>query len=317
MAADAVRVSLIVLNYNGQDVIAECVLSLLRAAGPADEIIVVDNASPDGSASLVPQERRVRLIRRDINNFIFGLNDGLAVARGRHVAFLNNDIVVEPDFVDKCLVAFDAQDVFAVCPRILETSGRDQGSLTSGLFWRGIWYYKVHEHDAHAAETFFAVGGQSFFDTGMLRDLGSIDPLFWPMYHEDIELSLRARAAGLRIRYAPEAVVHHVGGHSSSRTFSRSQLRSFVRQNEFLTAWKLLSTRELLLTHLPYLPARLVAAIVRRDWATIRGFGRATTRLRRLRNSRKSARASRKLCNAEVARSVAPAALSIATRSVG
>jgi GT2 family glycosyltransferase len=308
---------MIVLNYNGRDVLGPCLESMVAAAGPDDEIIIVDNASPDGSADLVPDEPGIRLIRRTVNNFIFGLNDGVAVARGRYVGFFNNDIVVERDFVERCLRHFDGSDVFAVCPRILEKSGRDQGALTSGLYWRGIWYYKVHEHDPTAKETFFAVGGQSFFDADKLRSVGSIDPLLRPMYHEDIELSLRARSAGYEIRFAPDAVVHHVGGHASSRRFSRHELRSFVRQNEFLTAWKLLSARELARTHLPYLPLRLAIATWRRDWATWAGFVRALTRVRELRASRQAARFVRKVGLRELRHGVTPSALAISSQQVG
>ena len=68
----------------------------------------------------------------------------------------------------------------------------------------------------------------------MLDEIGSIDPLLWPMYHEDIELSYRAWKRGWRIRYAPDAIAHHRGGHSSKKAFSQRQLRSFVRQNEFV-----------------------------------------------------------------------------------
>ena len=100
-----IRVALIVLNYDGAAVIRPCLQSLGAAMGADDEIIVVDNASSDQSAELVAAEfPTARLIRRDTNNFIFGLNDGVDAAAGaQYVAFLNNDIVVEPDFVESAL----------------------------------------------------------------------------------------------------------------------------------------------------------------------------------------------------------------------
>ena len=270
-----VRASLIVLNYNGAEVLGPCLSSLLHDLGPDDEIIVVDNASADGSVSLVPDDPRVRLVQNDENRFIFGLNDGLAVARGRFVAFLNNDIEVRPGFLDRMVDAFTTEEVFAVCPRIYDRHGADQGAVTTGHFVRGLFFYRSHPHRELPSTIFFAVGGQSLFDRDKLVHLGSIDELLWPMYHEDIELSYRAWKAGYEIRYAPDAEVDHVGGHSSGRRFSATELRSFVRQNEYLTVWKNVTDPAMLATHLMLLPLRLLAALVKRDFATLVGFGRA------------------------------------------
>ena len=302
----AIRSSLIVLNFNGRGVVEPCLESLLAAMSPADEIIVVDNASIDGSADALSDASNLRVLRLTENTFIFGLNEGLAVARGEFVAFLNNDIVVEPDFVDRCLERFeDGADVFAVCPRILEMSGNDQGSRTAGFWHRGLIFYRTLPHSETPTDCFFAVGGQSFFRRETLEEIGSIDPLFWPMYHEDVELSYRAWKRGWRVRYAPAAIAHHVGGHSSQRVFTPAQLRSFVRQNEFLTVWKNVTDRRLLAEHLALLGPRLVAAALKWDWPTIVGFARASRRVGRTRVARRDARSHGRLGDREVLRRLA------------
>jgi GT2 family glycosyltransferase len=284
------RASLIVLNWQGGDVIGPCVDSLLAASGGRDEVIVVDNASTDGSREYLESRADIRLVKLASNTYIFGLNHGLAVARGRYVAFLNNDIVVDSGFIDACIERFDdGGDVFGVCPRILERTGVDQGSRTAGLWRRGVIFYRVLPHSPVPTDCFFAVGGQSFFRREMLEEIGSIDPLFWPMYHEDIELSYRAWKRGWRIRYAPNAVVHHRGGHSSSRAFTRGELRSFVRQNEYLTVWKNITQRRLLLEHVSLIVPRLTVASAKRDWPTLVGFARALRRFPEMRRARKTA----------------------------
>lgn len=300
-----VRSSLIVLNFNGQGVIAPCLDSLVLSMDSRDEIIVVDNASTDSSIELLRRRRDINLIELPHNTFIFGLNEGLARARGEFVAFLNNDIVVEQDFVEHCVARFDdGDDVFAVCPRILEMSGREQGSRTSGFWHRGLIFYRPLPHSPVPTDCFFAVGGQSFFRHDMLREIGSIDPLLWPMYHEDIELSYRAWKRGWRVRYAPDAVAHHVGGHSSQRAFSPSQLRAFVRQNEYLTIWKDVTDKRLLAEHLLFIPPRLATAALKRDWPTLVGFSRAVGKLPAAVRGRKSARAHMRAADHEVLRRV-------------
>jgi GT2 family glycosyltransferase len=296
-----IRASLIVLNWEGEDVIGPCLDSLAAAACPEDEIIVVDNASTDGSLELLRARSDIRLVALTENTYIFGLNDGLEVARGRYVAFLNNDMIVEPSFVERCLARFgDGEDVFAVCPRVLETTGLDQGSRTSALWRRGLIFYMALPHVPEATDCFFAVGGQSFFRRSMLDELGSIDPLLKPMYHEDIELSYRAWKRGWRIRYEPDAVAHHEGSHSSKRVFSRTQLRSFVRQNEYLTVWKNITDRRLLVEHIALIPLRLVTAVLKRDWATLVGFGRAASRLRAVARARRHVRTHARLRDRDV-----------------
>jgi GT2 family glycosyltransferase len=299
----SIRASLIVLNFNGREVIESCINSLVEAKGPKDEIIVVDNASTDGSVESLEKRRDIRLLRLDENTFIFGLNRGLEVARGQFVAFLNNDILVEPEFVERCLERFsDGMDVFAVCPRVLGMNGDDQGTRTSGFWLHGLIFFRPLSHSSEPTDCFFAVGGQSFFRRGMLDEIGSIDPLFRPMYHEDVELSYRAWKRDWRIRYEPLAIAHHVGGHSSQRVFTPSQLRSFVRQNEFLTVWKNITDASLLAEHVALIPFRLVAALLRRDWPTIVGFAHAARRLGEVRVARRTARTHMRVSDNEVLR---------------
>src|SRR5690349_20237802 len=91
--APLLRVSLIVLNYQGAELIGPCLESLVRDLGAHDEIIVVDNGSTDSSLDTIRTFNSVRLVELSENTYIFGLNSGLAEARGEYVAFLNNDIV--------------------------------------------------------------------------------------------------------------------------------------------------------------------------------------------------------------------------------
>lgn len=301
-----VRASLIVLNYNGRDVLEACVESLRAAKGRDDEIIVVDNASSDGSVEPLLERADVRVVRLHENTYIFGLNRGLEIARGEFVAFLNNDIVVDADFVERCVDRFaDGPDVFGVCPRILQMDGEDQGSRTAGFWHRGLIFYRVLPHSPMPTDCFFAVGGQSFFRREMLTEIGSIDPLLRPMYHEDVELSYRAWKRGWRVRYEPAAVAHHVGSHSSQRVFTAAQLRSFVRQNEFLTVWKDVNDRRLLAEHLMLLVPRLTVAALRRDWPTISGFWHAARRVGEVRRARRGSRLHARVADRDTLRRVA------------
>ena len=299
-----VRASLIVLNYEGEAVIGQCIASLLASAGEDDELIVVDNGSLDTSVDILHTfGGQIRLVLLDYNTYIFGLNRGLDVARGEFVAFLNNDMTVEVDFVDRCVDALQSggDDVFAACPRIIEVrTGADQGSRTAGYWENGLLFYRPLPHVATISDCFFAVGGQSFFRRSYLEEIGSIDPLFWPMYHEDLELSYRAWKRGWRILYVPDAVVHHLGGYSSKKVFSPVQLRSFVKQNELLMVWKNFTDRRLIVQHVALLLPRLALALVRGDVATLMGFRAAVARAPQALRARRQAKRHFRRSDAEV-----------------
>lgn len=245
-----------------------------------DELIVVDNGSTDGSALAVGQEfPQAKVVALAENQYIFALNAGLERASGRYVAFCNNDMVVEPGFIDEALGLF-GDNIFAVCARIIDRHGKEQGSRTSGRFKHGVLIYDPLPHVEHPTRCFFAVGGQSFYDRQKLVELGSIDELLHPMYHEDIELSYRAWKRGWEIVYAPKSVCHHLGGTTSSKVFTPVELRSFVRQNEVLTVWKDVTNPIMLVQHLCWLVVRFAKAVVVDDRGTTRGTLNAFRRLR-------------------------------------
>jgi O-antigen biosynthesis protein len=308
--SDVVRCSLIVLNYNDRAMVMDCIASMQRAISPDDEIIVVDNGSTDGSADAVSAlDPPVRVVRLPENRYIFSLNAGLDVARGQFVAFCNNDMLVETNFVDQALSCFVGEDVFAVCSRVLDRNGDEQGTRTAGYWRRGLLFYQPLPHDGRSTDCFFAVGGQSFFRRDLLAAMGSIDELLWPMYHEDIELSYRAWKNGYRVVYAPGSVCHHMGGHTSRRVFTATQLRSFVRQNELLIVWKDVTDPLLLLDHLVWILPRLAVALLRRDKGTIIGFFAAVRRLPQARRARRGARRGFRRTDREVLELVSAAAI--------
>jgi len=275
------RCSLIVVTYEARELVLACLQSLSDAVGPTDEIIVVENGSRDGSAQAIAQKfPAVKLVMLSENRYIFGLNDGLAQASGEFVAFCNNDMTVDPGFVDEAIAAFTKKEIFAVCPRVLR-GGQEQGSRTSGYWKHGLLFYQSMDHISEVTRCFFAVGGQSFFRRDVLVKIGALDELLWPMYHEDIELSYRAWRSGYEVVYAPGSVCYHLGGWTSSRVFSPTQLRSFVRQNELLTVWKDITSKRMIAEHCLWLPVHILAALVRGDRGTIFGYLKAGRRLPR------------------------------------
>jgi GT2 family glycosyltransferase len=215
-------VSVVVLNFNGRDWLPGCFGALAAQRGaPPFETILVDNASTDGSPALVRASwPQVRVEANPINaGFAAGNNAGARLARGEWLAFLNNDTVAEPDWLGRLHTEAAAHPecalitsrlVFLDDPSIVDSAG-DGYLRAGGAFKHG--HGAPVEAFASSREVFGACGGAFMIRRDAFVALGGFDPRFF-MNYEDVDLSYRARLAGLRTWYAASAIVRHAGGGS-------------------------------------------------------------------------------------------------------
>ena len=227
---DRHRVSAVVVNYNARDHLLECVRSL-RSDG-VEEIIVVDNASTDGSlAAITALDPDVVCVPTGGNlGFGSAANRGLAVASGVYVAVLNPDVVVESGTMKALAAALDADPTLAaVAPRVdnpdgtLYPSVRAFPSMTDAIGHAFLGFiaprnrfstrYRLLDWDhSRAVEVDWASG-----TCLMLRSAseeGRFDESYF-MYVEDVDLCWRLRQAGWRVGYEPAGRVIHTVGASS------------------------------------------------------------------------------------------------------
>lgn len=219
-------VYVLILNYNGKDYIADCLESLRASTYGNVKTLVVDNASPDGSAALVRQGfPEVELIENPRNEyFCKGNNIGLDAILPRnpdYVFILNNDTTVAPDCLER-LVAFMERTpdagacqpalVFMDRPELINSTGCR--CCLSGKTWdREI--NEPYNPKAPSARVLGVTGGALFARASMLREVGGFCEWF-KMYSEDVDLSLRIRTAGYELYCAPDALVRHKFGAASS-----------------------------------------------------------------------------------------------------
>lgn len=225
------RVTAVVLAWNGRDDTLACLRSLAQATYPELSTVVVDNASTDGGPEAVAVERPgVRLIRLDENRgFAGGVNVGLHAALedgADHLLLLNNDTTVDPGFLEPLVAAATDPGVAAACAQILHSDGRT-------IWYAGASYDPRRGHqgrhtgfgkpplvrDVHPYPTDRACGGAMVVPRRALERVGMLDESLFA-YAEDVDWSMRARAAGLEILVVPASVVFHgvsaaTGGASS------------------------------------------------------------------------------------------------------
>jgi GT2 family glycosyltransferase len=276
--------SILIPTFNGRDILAECLPSIAAAAaarGNADEIIVLDNASSDGTSDFLQGEfPHVRIIPLLDNKAIFALNDGAHAAKNDFLFFLNNDMLLKPGCIDALLAPFDAPDVFAVTGKVFQPDGAVQAARRRPAFNRGMfWYLAAGDPDAPGL-TLHALGGQSVFHKEKFLALGGLDPVFSPFYHEDLDLSWRALRGGWRILFEPRAEMIHKGAATAGRIYSKQQIATIMQKNLFLFIWKNFREPALIFRHLFWLPSRLARAAATRDSIFIDGFKAALPHLR-------------------------------------
>ena len=235
-------VSVIVLNYNGRQWLKPCLDALKAQQGAPDfEVIVVDNASADGSSDYVGEHYAdVRVHDAGSNlGFSGGNNAGARLAHGRLLVFLNNDTVAAPDWLQRLTSALDGRPgfgfatsriVFADNPARIDSAG-DGYLFAGGAFKRG--YGQPSEDFSESREVFGACGCAMVVKRDLFEALGGFDPAFF-IFYEDVDLSYRAQLLGARCWYAADAVVRHAG----SGTMGRQSFRAvFYGQRNLEWTW--------------------------------------------------------------------------------
>lgn len=208
--------SIIIVNYNGTAYIQPCLQSVLADLRPDDELIVVDNASTDGSAELVARTfPQIRLICSEVNlGFAGGCNLGAACASGRYLAFLNPDTQVSSGWLAALIAPLEAdRQVGLTTARILLLDDPERiNTAGASVHYTGLTLCRgmhMHRDTLQRQEEVGAVSGAAFVIwRHLFVKLGGFDETFFT-YMEDTDLSWRARLAGYRCVYVPDSIVYH------------------------------------------------------------------------------------------------------------
>ena len=217
--------------HNGGDHVVRCLECLAAQTHPAERVVLIDNASTDGSLaacrSYAEGEPRLagRLVIEPLSGnlgFAAGSNRGIGLAQTDLVALLNPDAFPEPEWLAMLVAAslrhpataaFGSRQMLAGAAGILDGIG-DRWHA-SGLAWRDGHGRRLRAKDLAAREIFSACAAAVLYRRQAVLDVGGFDEDYF-CYGEDVDLGYRLRLAGHAARYVPEAVVHHVGGASGA-----------------------------------------------------------------------------------------------------
>lgn len=238
------RTVLIVLTWNGLANLQHGLPSVFFQLGPADQLIVVDNGSTDGSADWVAARYPAASIIRNSTNrgFAAAVNQGIRATDSEWVITLNDDTVVSPGWLEALLAAAQGERVgMCACRMLLADDPARFDSAGIWVNWAGVawnrWYGEpVSAHPVEVAqEVFGPCGGAALYRRAMLDQIGLFDEDFFA-YYEDVDLAWRARRAGWNCLYVPQAEVIHA--HSATGRRVPGLKRYLLGRNKWWTIAK-------------------------------------------------------------------------------
>lgn len=284
-------VSIIILNWNGLEDTVECLESLKKITYPDYKVVVVDNGSEGDDARLLREKfgDYIHIIENDRNyGFAEGANIGMRYALANlgpdYFLLLNNDTVVDPDFVGELIeVALTDKKIGILGPKIYYYDDPEKVWFAGGNinYWLGrLWHRGIGRIDSRhfgvIADVDFISGCCMLISRDMLSSVGLLDSAFF-FGTEDYDISIRAARSGFRVLYVPGAKIWHKIGRSTGRTGRRPTpfVAYYVVRNHFILMEKHWSKLQFATSTIWFIVTRLfiLYPAYDRQWSTLKCYG--------------------------------------------
>ena len=272
------KVTVIIPNYNSIKHISNCVNSLRTQSYHDFDVIIVDNASTDGSVELIEKEFSDIKLKKLSENFGFSraVNEGIMLSDSEFVLLLNDDTIADEKFVEKMVEAISAsENIFSVSAKMVQMYDKEKldgaGDLYSALGWV---YARGKDKNVNLpkynrpCKIFASCGGAAIYRKRILDEIGYFDEFNFA-YLEDVDMGYRARIYGYENIYQPEAIVYHVGSAVSGSRYNDFKVRLSARNNIYLV-FKNMPVLQLIIN----LPLLLIGFGIKAVFFSLKGFSR-------------------------------------------
>ena len=226
----APKVSIIIVNYNGKELLQKCLDSLLKVNYDNFEIILVDNNSTDGSVEFITKNYpSLIIIKLDSNKgFAEPNNVAAKISKGKYLLFLNNDTVVTPNFIFEMVKVMETDKKIAICQSLLLKPDGSVDSSGDFIDHLGVVYNSKTEID-EIREVSSARGASMLVRSDIFEKLDGFDQKFFVTF-EDVDLCWRSWILGYRVLIIPTSIVYHEGGITIKKIKSEIAFHGFKNQ---------------------------------------------------------------------------------------
>lgn len=250
-------VTIVIPNYNGKHFMESCLESLKLQTNTDFKILVVDNASTDGSIEYMEEHHPdIDVIALDENyGFSKAVNVGIQHTTTPYVLLLNNDTTVDSHFVEEMVTAIQqSKRIFSVSskmiqmhhPELIDSAG-DIYTLVGWGVCRGIG--RPVSNYTEDSDIFSACAGAAIYRTSAFKKIGYFDESHFA-YLEDIDVGYRAKIFGYKNRYCSTALVYHVGSGTSGSKYNSFKVKLSARNSVYLN-YKNMPLLQLILNFIP------------------------------------------------------------------
>lgn len=251
------KVSVIIPNYNGKHFMEPCLKSLSEQTCRDFQILVVDNASTDGSVEYMKEhypDIRLFSLKKNLG-FSAAVNVGIRNSRTPYVILLNNDTTVDPHYIEEMLRAIErSPKIFSVSSKMIQMYHPDLIDSAGDLYTLPGWGVcrgagRPVGNYTEPDEIFSACAGAAIYRRSVFRKIGYFDESHFA-YLEDIDIGYRARIYGYRNVYCPTALVYHVGSGTSGSKYNSFKVKLSARNSVWLN-YKNMPALQLAVNFLP------------------------------------------------------------------
>jgi len=258
------KATIIIPNYNGCHFMEPCLASLKEQTFKDFCVLIVDNASTDGSVDYVREHYpEIEVIALEQNyGFSKAVNIGIRRSRSEYVILLNNDTTADPHYVEEMVRTIEQSPrIFSVSskmvqmyhPELIDSAG-DLYTLTGWGVCRGVG--RPVSNYTEKDEVFSACAGAAIYRRQVFQKIGLFDEKHFA-YLEDIDVGYRAKIFGYRNLYCPTALVYHVGSGTSGSKYNSFKVKLSARNNIYLN-YKNMPLLQLLINFIPLLGGYLL-----------------------------------------------------------
>ena len=284
MSVNKYTVRVVILNYNGEDLLPRCLHSVVDAAFKsrhAVAVTVLNNPGPNSGLEYVRNNfPSVEIVELSENRILCSYNDYLPKIKEDIAILLNNDIRVASDFIDPLVERFgENPKTFLVAPRVMSFDGSkveaadSRGRMRFGLFWNSARYPGYEKNIMKFGATFSS--GFGAFDRERFLELNGYDDIYMPGIFEDVDLCYRAKQAGYDLFYEPKSVVFHIGQATFKEKHGSKGLTVLAYRNNFLFLWKNFSGWKFWISHVFWVIVRIFGDILRLKTSLVQGLTQA------------------------------------------